>query len=167
MNDSERNTNNSSNINNKWQDDFLKVDHFKDKHGDNLTEFKEHEGKLIIKQYSGINTDNYIIKKYDKNDLNKTPKKISFSFCKLNGIHYININGEHMIDYKKFTNIQQISNTIVNNIPCVKIKNGYIGDILLENCDTEIFHKSLEIMTKYIKNKSNKFFDFLYLITNL
>jgi hypothetical protein len=152
---------------NSWQDDFLKIDHFKDKHGENLTEFKEHEGKLIIKQYSGINMDNYIIKKYDKSDISKHPKKLSFSFCRLNGIYYINLNGEHMIDYKKFVNIQQISNTVINDIPCVKLKNNYIGDIILENCDTEILHKSLEIMNKYMKNKSNKFFDFMYLITNL
>jgi hypothetical protein len=155
--------------NKTWHDDFLRIDHFKDKKGEELMEFKEQEGKMIIKQYSGINMDNYIIKKYEKSDieLNKQPKKITFSFCKLNGIHYININGEHMIDYKKFVNIQQVSNTVINDVPCVKVKNGYIGDIILENCDTEMFHKSLNIMSKYVKNKSNKFFDFVYFITNL
>ena len=142
---------------NSWQDDFLKIDHFKDKHGENLTEFKEHEGKLIIKQYSGINSDNFIIKKYDG-------KKIAFSFFKLNGIYYVNINGDHIIDYRKFVNIQQISKIEQDNISAVKIKNTYIGDIIINNCDPEIFHKALNVMSNYMKNKSNYVSDLMYFV---
>mgnify|MGYP000267934581 CR=1 FL=1 len=32
---------------------------------------------------------------------------MEFSFFKLNGVYYININGCHIIDYKHFINIQQ------------------------------------------------------------
>jgi hypothetical protein len=134
---------------------YLVIDKHKNKKGEETTEFKEHDGKLIIKQYSGINSDNFVIKKFDG-------KKISFSFFKLNGIYYISINGEHIIDYKHFINIQQISKLENSDIPTIKIKNGYIGDMLIYNCDTEIFQKALNVMSKYMKNKHTYFSDFIY-----
>ena len=134
------------------ENDFLIVDNHKGKDG-NITEFKECDGKILIKQYSGTNTDNFIIKKYNG-------KKMEFSFFKLNGVYYININGCHIIDYKHFINIQQISN-IDND---VKIKNPYIGEITLLNCDIEIIQKALTVMSKLIESKQSMFSDLLYYI---
>ena len=125
---------------------YLIIDKHKNKKGEETTEFKEHDGKLIIKQYSGINTDNFVIKKFDG-------KKLCFSFFKLNGIHYISINGDHIIDYKRFIKIQQISKLENESIPSIKIKNGHVGDMIIHNCDTEIFQKALSVMSKYMKNK--------------
>jgi|LakMenEpi03Aug12_release.lakeMendotaPanAssembly.Ray.scaffolds.fasta_scaffold133307_4 hypothetical protein len=138
---------------------YLVIDKYKNKRGEDMTELKEHEDKLIIKQYSGINSDNFIIKKYDG-------KKISFSFFKLNGIYYININGEHIIDYKKFVNIQQISNIDQEDdkISSIKVKNAYIGDIMIHNCDPEIFQKALSVMSNYMKNKSNYVSDLMHFV---
>jgi len=133
-------------------EDYLLIDKTQNKKGENLTELKECEGKLIIKQYSGINTNNFTIKKADG-------KKIGFSFFKINGIYYVNINGEHIIDYKRFVNIQQISKNDENSI---KIKNAFIGDIIINNCDVEMFSKSLNIMNKYIKHKNNYYNDLMY-----
>lgn len=130
---------------------YLIIDKSKNKKGEETTEFKEHDGKLLIKQYSGINTDNFVIKKIDG-------KKFNFSFFKLNGIYYININGDHIIDYKRFRNIQQISKIDETSI---KIKNLHIGEIIIENCDTEIFKRGLLIMTDYMKTKSNYIHDFM------
>jgi hypothetical protein len=138
---------------------YLVIDKYKNKRGEDTTELKEHEGKLIIKQYSGINSDNFIIKKYDG-------KKISFSFFKLNGIYYININGEHIIDYKKFISIQQISKVEHEDdkVSSIKVKNAYIGDILIHNCDPEIFQKALNVMSNYMKNKSNYVSDLMHFV---
>jgi hypothetical protein len=138
---------------------YLVIDKYKNKRGEDTTELKEHEGKLIIKQYSGINSDNFVIKKYDG-------KKISFSFFKINGIYYININGEHIIDYKKFINIQQISKIECEDekISSIKVKNAYIGDIIIHNCDPEIFQKSLNVMSNYMKNKSSYVSDLMHFV---
>jgi hypothetical protein len=136
---------------------YLVIDKYKNKRGDETTELKEHEGKLIIKQYSGINSDNFVIKKFDG-------KKISFSFFKLNGIYYVNINGEHIIDYKKFINIQQISKIDDKDKAGIKIKNTYIGDININNCDPEIFEKALNVMANYMKNKSSYISDLIHFV---
>lgn len=134
---------------------FLIVDNYITKDGDITTEFKECDGKILVKHFSGINSENFIVKK-------QNGKKLEFSFCKLNGIYYININGHHMIDYKKFTNIQSI-------IKCnedVKISNIYIGDIILNNCDIEIVHKALIVMNEWIKSKTKWYNDILYYMFN-
>ena len=141
---------------------YLVIDKYKNKKGEETTELKEHEGKLIIKQYSGINSDNFVIKKFDG-------KKIAFSFFKLNGIHYISINGDHIIDYKLFVNIQQISkveNEVEPSKSSIKVKNGYIGDIVINNCDPEIFQKALNVMSTYMKNKTNYVTDFMHFMFN-
>jgi hypothetical protein len=153
-------------------ENYLLVDKIKNKRGEDTTEFKECDGRLIIKQYAGVNTDNFVIKKMDG-------KKLSFSFFKINGIHYININGEHIIDYRKFTNIQQISK-VEETIPktsedgqsetikinSIKVKNGFIGDLMIHNCDPEMFQKALNIMSKYMKNKNSYYSDFIYFMFN-
>ena len=137
---------------------YLIIDKHKNKRGEEITELKEHDDKLIIKQYTGINSDNFVIKKFDG-------KKISFSFFKLNGIYYISINGDHIIDYKRFINIQQVSKLELDD-STIKVKNGYIGDILIHNCDTEIFTKALNIMSKYMKNKKSYISDFMHFVFN-
>lgn len=138
--------------------EYLVIDKSKNQRGEDTTEFKEHDGRLIIKQYSGLNSDNFIIKKFDG-------KRFCFSFFKLNGIHYISINGDHIIDYKTFINIQQISK-VETERDTVKIKNGFIGDITIQNCDPEIIQKALKVMSTYMKNKSSYFSDFMYFMFN-
>ena len=98
-------------------------------------------------------TDNFIIKKFNN-------KRLEFSFFKLNGIYYININSFHIIDYKRFINIEHITKEDEN----VRIKNPFIGDILLLNCDVDIVYKALRIMADWMKNKKSIFRDFLYFL---
>ena len=140
---------------------YLMIDKVKNNRGEETTELKEHLGKLIIKQYSGIGTDNFVIKKFDG-------KKINFSFFKLNGIHYININGEHILDYRKFVNIQQISKIEKEDGTSdnIQIKNSFIGNIIIHNCDIEIFKKGLDVMNTYMKNHRTYVNDFIYLLMN-
>ena len=136
---------------------YLMID--KVKNNDEITELKEHVGKLIIKQYSGIGTDNFVIKKFDG-------KKISFSFFKLNGIHYISINVEHILDYRKFVNIQKISKIEKDDgtSNSIEIRNSFIGNLVIHNCDIEIFKKALDIMNTYMKNHRTYMNDFIYLL---
>ena len=138
--------------------DYLMIDKIRNRRGEETTELKEHEGKLIIKQYSGIGTDNFIIKKYDG-------KKISFSFFKINGIQYININGEHIFDYRKFIKIQQVSNIEPENTS-IKIKNTFIGDFIIHNCDIEMFKKTLDVTNTYMKNHRTYMKDLVYFLFN-
>ena len=135
------------------EESYLLVCQKQNKKGDDTTEFKECDGKLIIKQFKGLNTDNFIIKKSNE-------KKIQFSFFKINSIYYVNINNIHIIDYKRFISIQSMSN--IDN--SVKIKNTYIGDFSIEDCDVEILTKALSVMNNFMKNKKNTYKDFLDMI---
>ena len=102
-------------------------------------------------EFSGLNTYNFIIKKFNG-------KKLEFSFFKLNGIHYVNINGNHIIDYKRFINIQHISKSDDD----VKIQNLYIGELILKDCDVDIVHKALTTMANWMKSKQTFFKDIMY-----
>ena len=135
--------------------EYLIIDNHVGKNGD-ITEIKECDGKILIKQFSGLNTDNFIIKKFNG-------KRLEFSFFKLNGVYYININGCHIIDYKHFINIQHISKDD-NDDKNVKIKNRSIGDMILIDCDVDIVHKALTVMSDWMKSKQNTFNDFMYYI---
>lgn len=136
-------------------EEYLLIDTFKDKRGEDTTEFQECDGRMITKQYSGINTDNFIVKKIDG-------KQLKFSFFKLNGIHYVDINGEHIVDYKRFVNIQQVSK--VKEVDGIKVKNHMVGDITIPNCDTEIFKKSLDVMHRHMKHKNSYWIEFLNML---
>jgi hypothetical protein len=133
--------------------EFLIVDNHVSKNGDVTTEFKECDGKILITQFSGINTDNFIVKKFNG-------KRLQFSFFKLNGIYYVNLNGHHIIDYKKFTNILKISQTDQN----VTIKNAYFGDIIIPDCEIDVFKRSLTVMANFMKTKTSFFSDIYYFI---
>lgn len=138
------------------EDSFLYIDKIKNKNDDILAE-KELVGKFSIKHYSGINTDNWVINKY----VNGIKYGMSFSFFKLNKTQYVNINGEHIIEYSKFTCIEHVS----NGHECAIIKNVYVGDIILQKCDVDIVKKALEIMIKYITPKrTSKFIEFFTFI---
>lgn len=115
-----------------------------------ITDTKEKFGEIILKQYSGLNTENFLFRKEDK--------KLHISLFKLNGIYYININGEHIIDYRRFKNIQCISQ-VENNI---QIKNSYFGQLKISNCDVELFKHSLFVLSEWMKKKTSLISDFLY-----
>lgn len=140
-----------SESNSRTIDNFLIVDNYFTKDGNVTTEFKECDGKILVKHFSGINSENFIVKK-------SNGKKLEFSFCNINGIYYININGHHMVDYKKFINIQ----SIITSDNDIKLSNPYMGEILIQNCDVDIIHKALLVMDEWIKSKTKWYSDFLY-----
>jgi len=145
-------TSNSMSYHDDVVSDYLIIGKSLNKKGEDTMVLKEHSGQLIIKQYSGINTDNFVIKKFDG-------KQIAFSFFKINGIRYLNINGENIINYNKFINIQQVVKleTKDDELPGIKITNGFYGNMIIYNCDVEIFSKALSVMNKYMKNNKSSF----------
>jgi len=130
-------------------EDFLIVNNKKIDNID-ITDTKEKCGDIIFKQYSGLNTENFLFRKGEY--------KLQISLFKLNGIYYININGEHIIDYRRFKNIQCISQNQEN----VNIKNSYFGQLKISKCDVELFKYSLFVLSEWMKKKTSFFSDFLY-----
>lgn len=133
--------------------DFIIVDNHITKDGNITTEIKECDGKILIKHFSGLNCENFVIKKYNG-------KKIEFSLFKLNGIYYVNLNGHHIIDYKRFINVQYIS----NDGDDVKLRNPCFGEITLKGGDAEVVQKAMVLMAAEMKKRSSWFNDFLYCI---
>lgn len=127
----------------KNDDEFILIDNH-NINGDIICEFKQLDGKILIKHFIGTNTDNFVLKKGNGN-------MFKFSFFKINGIYYININGCHIIDYKKFTNIQQIA----QENKTVKIRNKNFGEIIIENCEIDLIKRGLIVMDEFIKNKTS------------
>ena len=145
-------------------DNFLIVNNHVNKKGDVTTEFKEYDGNILVKHFSGINSENFVVKKPDG-------KRLEFSFFRIGGVYYVNLNGHHIIDYKKFIKIQSISNLSVGPVEQngpegtdVKIRNVYVGEIVLKNCDVEIVQKSLQVMSKWIKKQTWWLNDLMYYI---
>lgn len=114
------------------------------------------DNKIIIKHYSGINTDNYEIKRVNDNEM-----KLWFTFSKINNIIYVIINNEHMIEYKKFIRIEQIS--AINEYD-TKIRIRDIGDIKLKNCTSDMVKKALEIMEGYYSKRRSYIRDLMDII---
>jgi hypothetical protein len=131
--------------------EFLIVDNHIGKNGSVTTEFKECDGKIMVKHFSGVNSENFIVKK-------QNGKKLEFSFFKLNGIYYINLNGHHIIDYKQFINIKSVK----AEEDSVRIRNPFLGEIVVSNCDIEIFQKSLTVMRDWMKQRSSWLMDLIY-----
>jgi hypothetical protein len=108
---------------------------------DNTTGLFEFDNNIVIKHFFGVQSENFI--------LMRGSKRLKFSIIKLNGSFYINLNGEHIIEYTKFISISYLNN-IDNN---VKIKSKYFGELIIENCDIHLVTKSIEIITRELKNR--------------
>ena len=126
------------------------------KKGKDITEIKEGDGKYIIQQSSGLNTEGFTIKKANG-------KCLKFSFFKINGTYFLSLNDDHICDYKKFTHIEKITCDPTNEND-VLIKNTILGEFRLKNCDVDIVKKSMKVMHEYMKPRRNifkEFFEFL------
>lgn len=141
---------------NKKSDERLEEFVFIDQHklGNKvIPEFKHIEGKILIKHFIGTNTDNFVLKKGNGCEF-------KFSIFKINNIYYININGCHIIDYKRFTKIEQI----IEENGFVKIRNKEFGEIIIQNCELDLFKKGLDIMDHFIRSRSSFWKDLFYSI---
>ena len=118
-----------------------------------VPEFKQIDGKILIKHFIGTNTDNFILKK-------SSGSQFKFSIFKINNIYYININDYHIIDYKKFTKIEQI----IEEYGEIKVRNKEFGEIVIPNCELDLFKKGLDIMDHFIKSRTSFWKDLFYSI---
>ena len=58
----------------------------------------------------------------DKFSIVKGDKKLEFAFFKANGIYFININNDHIIDYKQFCKVKSLKQAYFIRSSRVKIK---------------------------------------------
>lgn len=130
--------------------EYLIVNQYVTKDGDTKLEYGNYDGKILFRQTIGLNSDVYI--------LNNHNYELKFSISKINNVYYININGQHLIDYKKFT-IETITDSILTG--SVKI-TGIFGEIIIENCDTILFKKMLKIIDEILKPKMHFFYNLSY-----
>ena len=137
-------------------DEYLIVDNYINKYDKNTIEYNEfdHENQILITQKNSQNTDSFHLKKKNIESI-----YIDFSFFKINNVYYININNSYIIDYKKFLNIQKISQFDKNSL---KIINTYIGEIIIEHCNIELFEKTLQIIARYMNKRTSIFSDIIY-----
>jgi hypothetical protein len=136
---------------------FLIIDTFKNRRGEDIAEVKEYQGKIMVKHFMGVNTDNYILSK--QNGLS-----IQFSMFRINGIYFVNLNGCHIIDYRQFS--QGLQKMSENKDTCeILLRNRYFGEIVLRKCDLELMHKAIHMMRDWMKGKTSFIKNFLYYLS--
>ncbi len=118
-------------------------------------DFQIVDGKksLEIKQYKSYNTNVLLITK-DK-------LQLKLNYYKLNNMVYVNINGEHLFDFKILLLIDLITNINENNTTNINIKHSKLGEIIIKNCNVEMFQKGLHIINEWV-NQNKNFFKDLY-----
>ena len=98
---------------------------------------------ISVKQYKSYNSNVLIL---SKNDL-----RIKFNYYKINNKIFININGEHLFEFKVLIGIDMLSNKDKTLI----IKHGKLGEIIIKDCDIELFEKGMMIINEWVgKNRS-------------
>jgi hypothetical protein len=108
---------------------------------------------LEIKQYKSFNSNVILI--------TKDNLQLKLNYYKLNNIVYVNINGEHLFDFKILLLIDWTSNINKDDTTHLSIKHSKLGEIIIKNCNVEMFQKGLYIINEWV-NKNKNFFKDLY-----
>lgn len=101
----------------------------------------------------------------DKFIVNTSSKTLQFTFFKANGIYFVNINNVHIIDYKQFAKVKNI--TQVNNGKDITLSIGSTSasvSLLIKDCDVEMIQKALIVMSEFMKTKSSLYKDLVYIL---
>jgi hypothetical protein len=106
---------------------------------------------ILIRHTSGINCENYII-------AHQTNGQVRFSIFKIDGVWFISINGEHVIDYKKFADITSIS-MCMNG---VVLENYHVGKIHIDNANIDLVKRMLLVMQETLAPYITRFYSFRY-----
>lgn len=111
----------------------------------------EHKKGIHVKQYKSYNSNVLL--------LTKDNLKIKFNYYKLNSIVFININGEHLFDFKVLLLIDMLTN--ISNIDStnLSIKHSKLGEIIIQNCNVEMFEKGICIINEWVEKNKNFFKD--------
>ena len=115
--------------------DYLLLGNIVSKNGEQISEIKEQDGSLIIKQYTTTDKVHHIIIQSDE-------KQIECTLFKLNNKTYLNINDTCIIDYKKFIKIQ----SMVQIESDISIKYNNSDELVILNVTIEMFYKLLLIL---------------------
>lgn len=109
----------------------------------------------VISEKTGINVKQY--KCYNSNALilTKNRLKIKFNYYKINSIVFININGDHLFDFKTLLLIDMLENIKQGEDTNLCIKHSKLGEIIIKNCDVEIFEKGLFIINEWVEKNKN------------
>ena len=119
--------------------DFLIIENHKLNKQLDVVLTTEKSDKVVIQQYSGTNTENFRFA--------STNSTLFLSLFKLNGIWYININGEHVVNYKQFIRFQRVENTQSG----IQIINNFCGNMNITNCKSDVFCKSISVISNWMK----------------
>ena len=106
------------------------------------------ENSIYSKHFTGHNCENLIIKQGNL--------KIHFSYYRINGMYFVNINNENVFDFKRLLFIDWMRNEKSENNNCdLKIQNSNFGEIIIPNCNVKIFEKGIKEIHQWIKKQSN------------
>ena len=86
---------------------------------------------------------------------------MKLSYYKLNGIFFVNINGENLFDFKTLLLIDSVKCIVENDVSIIIIKNSSLGEIRIKNCDLEIFQKAIHFLNTWVKKNKNYIRDLL------
>ncbi len=115
----------------------------------------DEEDFLIFEDVKGISINEY--KSFNSNVLilSKNSLRIKFNYYKLNNTVFVNINGEHLFDFRVLLLIDCVSNIKTNESIDINIKHGKLGEIIIKNCNIELFQKGLQIINDWINRNKN------------
>lgn len=109
--------------------------------------------EVNVKHINNGSTDKFVV--------NTSSKTLQFVFFKANGIYFININNEHIIDYKQFAKVKNIKQ--MNNGKDITLSIGK-ESLLIKDCDVVIIQKALIVMSEFMKTKSSLYKDLMYIL---
>lgn len=109
----------------------------------------------LIEDKKGIDITQY--KSYNSNVLvlKRDNLKIKFNYYKLNGSIFVNINGEHLFDFKVLLLIDLVTNKKEGETMNIVIKHCKLGEITIRNCNVDMFQKGLHIINDWVNKNRN------------
>lgn len=101
----------------------------------------------------------------DKFVVSTSSKKLELTFFKANGIYFVNINNAHIIDYKQFAKVKNITQMHNGKDITLSIGSGSASaSLLIKDCDVEMIQKALIVMSEFMKTKSSLYKDLIYIL---
>ena len=129
--------------------------------GDNeMIETIDLQAGILIRYTSGLNSENYVAAK-------QSGLQIKFSIVLIEGTYYIGINGEHLVDYKKFVTFKNIEQDNTREHPSVRIRWGQGECIVLNMCDTELMNVMIHKIQDVMKSKIGVMYTAMYYIKKI
>jgi hypothetical protein len=111
---------------------------------------------ILLRHTTGVNSENYILAQ--QNGL-----QVKFSVVDIEGMYYVSINNEHVLDYKKFMLFECVKNIGRDTV----IEYVYTDDIVIKNCNVFLIHKMIDILQDNLKKKIGMFYNIKYYMKSI